>query len=446
MPFSSAFGPWIERIIAAALAAVEPGAAVGRALARDGRRLTVGGRSWTLPERGRLLVVGAGKAGLPMARAVADRAGDLIGAGCVVVKEGHAGVDQVGPIAIREAGHPLPDERGVAAAQAIGAIVDSAGPDDLVLALLSGGASATLVAPSPGLSLADLQAATDLLLACGAPIGVINALRKHCEELKGGRLAQRAGPAAVAALIISDVVGSPLDVIASGPTVPDPTTYADVLAALGRYGVAGAMPPAVLGHLRAGSRGERPETPKPADPGWARVSNSLVASNEDARRAVAALGRAEGWAVVELEEPIEGEAGLAGQELGRRLRRLAANIERPTLLLGGGETTVSLAGVASGARGGRNQELALAAALELDGIANAALLALATDGGDGASPAAGALAGGDTLARARALGLDAAAALRSHNSYPFWSALGDAVLLGPTLTNVNDLVVGLAVP
>jgi hydroxypyruvate reductase len=385
-----------------------------------------------------------------MARAVADRAGDLIGAGCVVVKEGHAGVDQVGPISIREAGHPLPDARGVAAAQAIGAIVDSAGPHDLVLALLSGGASATLVAPSPGLSLADLQAATDLLLACGAPIGVINALRKHCEELKGGRLAlratQRVPAAAVAALIISDVVGSPLDVIASGPTVPDPTTYADVLAALERYGVAGAIPPALLGHLRAGARGERPETPKPADPGWARVSNTLVASNEDARRAVAALARAEGWAVVELAGPIEGEAALAGRELGRRLRRLAASVERPTLLLGGGETTVSLAGAEPGAQGGRNQELALAAALELDGQPNAALLALATDGGDGASPAAGALAGGDTLERARALGLDARAALRAHNSYPFWAALGDAVLLGPTLTNVNDLVVGLAVP
>ncbi|HYF63821.1 MAG TPA: DUF4147 domain-containing protein [Herpetosiphonaceae bacterium] len=443
---STPFGPLVERIVAAALAAVEPAAAVGRALRRDGRRLGAGDRSWDLPAGGRLLVVGAGKAGLPMARAVAGIAGDLIGAGCVVVKEGHAGLDMVGPIAIREAGHPLPDARGVAAAREIGAILDSAGPDDPVLALLSGGASATLAAPVPGLSLADLQATTDLLLASGAPIGAINTLRKHCEQLKGGRLALRAAPAPLAALIISDVVGSPLDVIASGPTVPDPTTYADALAALERYGVAGAAPPAVLAHLRAGARGERPETPKPADPGWERVSNRLIASNEEARRAVAALARAEGWDVIELAEPIEGEAALAGRELGRRLRGLAEGVDRPTLLLGGGETTVSLAGAAPGARGGRNQELALAAAIELDGARNAALLALATDGGDGASPAAGALAGGDTLARARALGLDANSALRSHASYPFWAALGDALLPGPTLTNVNDLVVGLAAP
>ncbi|MBA3468504.1 MAG: DUF4147 domain-containing protein [Herpetosiphonaceae bacterium] len=440
------YGPALRRWMLAALQAVEPGAAVRRSLQRTGRTLHCAGRNWAIPAAGRLIVVGAGKAGEPMAQAALEIAGDLVESGCVVVKDGHSSRARLGPIALLEAAHPTPDARGLAAARQIAGLADRATAADGVLVLLSGGASALLPAPVAGLSLADLQATTAVLLRCGAPIQAINALRKHCETLKGGQLAARAAPAQVIALVIADVVGAPLDVIASGPTVPDPSTYGQIIEMLRAYQITDQIPQSVLAHVQAGAAGQRAETPKAAAAIWRNVSTSVIARNEDALAAAGQAARAEGWDVVELPAPFEGEAVAVGQRLGRRLRELTGTVQRPTLVIGGGETTVTLGTADPAAQGGRNQELALAAALVLAGVPNVGLLALATDGGDGASPAAGAFATGQTIRRAADLGWDVAATLAAHNTYPLWRSLGDALHLGPTRTNVNDLMLGLIWP
>lgn len=436
-----ACGPALARWASTALEAVEPTAAVCRAIQRYGNILRCGDKEWAL--HGRLIVVGAGKAGEPMTQAIRQIMGDQIGAGGVVVKDGHGAATRVGPLTLYRASHPTPDQRGVRAARHIQRLATSASTDDLVLVLLSGGASALLPAPAVGLTLADLQATTTLLLRRGAPIQAINTIRKHCETLKGGHLARHAMPAQVLALVISDVVGSPLDVIASGPTVPDPTTYADALQVLATYDIAAQVPERVLAHLHAGARGKRLETPKPDEPLWANVTTRVIARNEDAAMAAAAHARNDGWDVCYLATPFEGEATEVGRLLGQHLCDLAATVQRPTVLIAGGETTVTLNTTAPHAQGGRNQELALAAAQMIAGLPNVALLALATDGEDGASPAAGAVATGTTIQRAAALGWDLAATLAAHNTYPLWHALDDALMLGPTCTNVNDLVLGV---
>jgi hydroxypyruvate reductase len=466
-------GPAIARVLAAALAAVEPAAAVARFLRRDGDTLHAGGRSFDLRALGRVIVVGAGKAGAPMARAAAAALGDRLSAGLVVVKDGHleaqgaehgaqsgaslladAAEDgstagqETSPSALRsalyalrfeEAGHPVPDARGVAAAQGIAALLDGLSERDLVIALLSGGGSALLTLPAPGVTLADMQALTGQLLASGADIGAINTLRKHLDGLKGGVLARRAAPAALVTLVLSDVVGSPLDIIASGPTVPDPSSFADALAILERYGLTARAPAAVVAHLRRGAAGAIPDTPKPGDPIFAASSTALVGSNEIAAAAALAAARSEGFQPLLLTTSLEGEAREAGRFLAAVLRevRLTGNpLPRPACIVAGGETTVTLRG---DGRGGRNQELALAAAPGLAGLADVALVALATDGGDGPTDAAGAVVTGATLARAAALGLSQADHLARNDAYPFFAALGDLLLPGPTATNVNDL-------
>lgn len=445
-------GGAMARVMAAALAAVEPAAAVARCLRRDGDTLHVAGRAIDLRHVARVVVVGAGKAGAPMARAAAAILGDRLGAGLVVVKDGHleagggeraAQASLPGPLppALRlvEAGHPVPDERGVAAARGIAGLLGGLSERDLVIALLSGGGSALLTLPVPGVTLADLQGLTARLLASGAAIGEINTLRKHLDTLKGGGLARLARPAALVTLVLSDVVGSPLDIIASGPTVPDPGTFADALAVLARYGLEPATPPAILGHLRRGAAGAIPETPKPGDPLFAQVATLLVGSNELAAGAALAAARAEGFSPLLLTTSLEAEAREAGRVLAAVLREVAVSgrpAPRPACLIAGGETTVTLRGAG---RGGRNQELALAAAPGLAGLADVALVALATDGGDGPTDAAGAVATGETAARARALGLDPADHLARNDAYPFFGALGDLLLPGPTATNVNDL-------
>jgi hydroxypyruvate reductase len=437
-------GPAITRVMAAALAAVEPAAAVRRVLRRSGHTLQIGERSFDLRALGRILVVGAGKAGAPMARAVADLLGDRLSAGLVVVKEGYleaqsAAQTRSNLLRFHEAGHPVPDTRGVAAAEQIAALLQGLTTDDLVIALISGGGSALLTLPAPGVQLDDLQTLTGLLLASGASISEINTLRKHLDLLKGGGLARLAHPASLVTLVLSDVVGSPLDIIASGPTVPDPSTFADGLAVLRRYGLEGRVPQTVLSRLRRGAAGALPETPKPGDPLFARASTTLVGSNEIAADAALAAAQTEGMHSLLLTTSLEGEAREAGRLLAAVLREVVASgrpIPRPACIITGGETTVTLRGAG---RGGRNQELALASAFGLTGLPDVALVALATDGGDGPTDAAGAVATGETLARAAALGLDPDDALGRNDAYPFFSALGDLLLPGPTATNVNDL-------
>lgn len=432
-------GADITQIMAAALAAVEPAAAVRRVLRREGDALYAGSRVFDLRTIERVLVIGAGKAGAPMARAVADVLGPSLSEGLVVVKDGHLDGPSPPRITIVEAGHPVPDERGVAAGRRIAALLQGLTPRDLVIALISGGGSALLTLPAPGVTLADLQALTADLLAVGASIGEINTLRKHLDQLKGGGLARMAYPAPLVAIVLSDVVGSPLDVIASGPTVADPTTFADAWAVLERYDLTGRVPSAIAAYLRAGIDGAVPETLKPGDPLFATVSTMLAGSNRQAAEAACAAARAAGFHSLLLTTFLEGEAREAGRFLAAVLREIAANgqpLPRPACIVVGGETTVTLRG---DGRGGRNQELALAAAIALAEVPDVALVALATDGGDGPTDAAGAVATGLTVPRARALGLDPLAYLARNDAYPFFDALGDLLRPGPTVTNVNDL-------
>jgi len=428
----------VASILEAALAAVEPAEAVRRALRREGDTLLVNREPYPLNDFAHVYVVGAGKAGAPMAAALEELLGERITAGTVTVKYGYTAPTR--RIALVEAGHPVPDAAGVRGAEAIRRLLSRATPDDLVLVLISGGGSALLPAPLPGIALADLQALTNQLLAVGASIIEVNCIRKHLDLLKGGRLALCANGARVLALILSDIVGNPLDMIASGPTVADPTTYSDALALLERYRLRTTAPPAVLNALARGARGDLPETVKPGAPELARVQNVIIASNAIAARAAEEAARALGFHTLLLTTYLEGEAREAARVLASLAKEVLASGQpsaRPACLLCGGETTVTLRG---NGKGGRNQELALAAAIALQGLDNVLLASLATDGSDGPTDAAGACSEGDTLARARALGLDAYNYLARNDSYSFFAALGDLLMTGPTNTNVNDLV------
>jgi hydroxypyruvate reductase len=443
------WGGHVRHILAAALQAVEPAAAVHHYLQCDRDTLVVGSETYDLPRYERVLLFGAGKAGAPMARAVADVLGDWVAEGVVIVKDEASSADPAGQLAasspahsrleICAARHPLPDERGVAATRRIATLLEGATERDLVLILISGGGSALLTLPAPGISLDDMQVLTAALLACGATINEINCLRKHLDLVKGGGLARMAAPATVATLILSDVVGSPLDVIASGPTVPDSTTFADAYAVLQRYHLDTQIPAAVMAQIHAGLRGETPETPKEGDPVFAQVNNLLVGSNPQAAAAALEAARAAGFNALVLTTYLQGEAREAGRVLAAVGRELAASgqpLPRPACLICGGETTVTLRGKG---RGGRNQELALAAVQDLAGLPDVALVTLATDGGDGPTDAAGAVVTGETLKRAQAAGLDPDLALDHNDAYPFFAVLDDLLKPGATETNVNDL-------
>lgn len=438
----------VAHLNAAALRAVDPAGAVTRALRVNAAAGTirVGGRQLLLTDYEHIFVLGAGKAGAAMATATAAAVGalDTWRGGLVLVKDPPATPAPAG-IELAQAGHPLPDARGVEGARRIGALARAAGPHDLVIVLISGGGSALLADPQPPLTLETLGAVTDGLLRAGATIGELNTVRKHLAALKGGRLAARAAPATVVALVLSDVIGSPLDVIASGPTTPDPSTYGDALAVLDHYGLRATIPAGARAHLEAGAAGQQPETPKPGDPLFTRVITEVIADNRLAAQAACAAAQDWGIGALLLSTYLEGEAREVGRALAGLAKELAAGggpLPRPACLVLGGETTVTVRG---GGRGGRNQELALGAALALAGWGpDVAVATLATDGGDGLGDAAGAIADGTTVARARTAGLDPRAALAANDSYAFWQALGDAVVTGPTGTNVNDLTFVLA--
>lgn len=426
-----------RRIFRAALAAVEPGRAVREQLRLQGETLLAGGRPLALSPRGRLLVVGCGKAAGAMAAAVEAVLGPRLTAGVVVTKEGH-GVP-LERIVLREAGHPLPDERGLAAAREIEALLAGAGEEDVVICLLSGGGSALLPAPAAGIALADKVAVTELLLRSGAEIAESNAVRKHLSRLKGGGLTRLAAPARLLTLILSDVVGDPLEVIASGPTVPDPTTFADARAVLARYHLERRLPPAVRAHLAAGEKGELPETPKPGDPLFARSRHLLVANNARAVGAAAEQARALGYRPLVLTTTLTGEARHVAAVHAALAREIVASgrpLPAPACLISGGETTVTVRG---NGQGGRSQEFALAAAAGIAGLPGVLVYAAGTDGSDGPTDAAGAQADGETVRRAATAGLDPARFLENNDAYPFFRALNDLIVTGPTGTNVMDL-------
>lgn len=377
-----------------------------------------------------------------MAGAAAEALGPRLAGGVAIVPAGRE--DEV-PARLRTfgGGHPVPNEEGVAGAAAIEAVAREAGPRDLLLCLISGGGSALMTLPPEGVALADIQVATDRLLRAGATIAELNAVRKHLDRLKGGRLARLAAPTPLTALVLSDVVGDPLDVIASGPVSPDPTTFCDALAAVDRHGLRGELPAAVRRHLEAGARGEREESPGSSDPCFARVRAEVIGSNRLAVEAARAAAESRGYSTLVLSTVLTGEAREAGSFLAAVALEAATSgrpAAPPACLLAAGETTVRVTG---GGRGGRNQELALGAARRLAGGQPAVVLSLGTDGIDGPTDAAGAIGASDTLARAAALGLDAEAALADNDAYPFFEALGDLVVTGPTGTNVMDLQVVL---
>lgn len=430
---SKQWGEYVTAILAAALNAVDPYNAVCSHIGAAGEKLVFGERQVDLSEIKNIYLVGAGKAGLPMAQALTDLLGDRVTSGLVIVKEGYGGVERLGRVQIREAGHPLPDERGAAATKELLEIVSAATEQDLVLCVLSGGGSALLTAPAAGLSLGDLRSLTDKLLTSGAGIEEINTVRKQLDGVKGGGLAQAAFPARVVGLILSDVVGDPLGMIASGPTTADESEPGAAMRVLERRGLWDQLPPPVKARLDQATAVDRQGV-------FSQVSNHLVGSNRQAAEAARDTAVELGFKASVLTTQLQGEARDVGVELAGVLRRMADEgvpHQRPGLVIAGGETTVTLRG--SGC-GGRNQELALAAVEPLAGTADAALVTLATDGGDGSSAGAGAVVTGETHSRAAALGMAPGEYLAENNSDAFFKALGDQIVTGPTRTNVNDLV------
>lgn len=429
----------VDRILSAALDAADPHKAVVRAFHQKGDRLELDGASFDLSGQ-QVRVIGAGKAALAMTRGLLDVLGGRVIGGTIITKHAQEDGDPLpGSIRVLTGAHPVPGEESVSATRALADAISHCTEDDLVIALISGGGSALMTLPQEGISLPEMQALTRELLACGASINEMNTLRKHLDRVKGGGLARMASPARLITLILSDVTGSPLDVIASGPTVPDPTTYQDALAILHKYGLEQRVPNAITLLLERGARGELPETAKPGNPIFERVTNRIVASNPQAAEAALAQARAEGFHTLLLTTYLQGEASQAGIFLAGVLREVATSgnpFPRPCCIVAGGETTVTLRGQG---RGGRNQEMAVGAIAHLAGLPDVALVTLATDGEDGPTDAAGAAVTGETLARARELGLNPQLALQTNDTYPFLDRLGGLLKPGPTGTNVNDL-------
>jgi glycerate 2-kinase len=400
----------------------------------DEGALIAGGRRYRLSAFQNIYVIGAGKASAQMARAVERLLGVRIGGGEINVKDGHGA--KLRRIRINECGHPVPDRRGVAGARRIAQIASQAGPHDLIVCLISGGASALLPLPAPPITLAEKQQTTRLLLHCGASIHEINGVRKHISRIKGGQLARLAYPATLLTLILSDVIGDDLDVIGSGPTVPDRSTFAEARAIFEKYGIWNKLPVSVRERFRDFAE----ETPKPGDKIFEKTRNVIVGSNALAIDAAAEEARRLGFHTLVLSTFVEGEAREVARvhaAIAKEIQSSGRPVPRPACLISGGETTVTVRGRGLG---GRNQEFALAAAIDIAGFGdNMLILSAGTDGTDGPTDAAGAIADSTTLERAQALGLDAAAFLRSNDSYHFFEATADLIKTGPTGTNVADL-------
>jgi glycerate 2-kinase len=414
-------------IFRAALTAADPIAAVTRHLKRI-----------HFERFAHIYVLGAGKAGLSMAQAAERIIGRRITAGFINVKDGDLATRRAARprrIEWNECGHPVPDARGAAGAERIAAIARQAGEKDLVVWLVSGGASALLPYPAAPITLEEKQATTRLLLACGADIHEINTVRKHISQIKGGQLARLAAPAAVEALILSDVIGDDPAVIGSGPTAPDASTFADALAVFDRYAIRNRLPASVRHRLESGAAGEIPETPKPGDSCFRKVRNTVIGSNRLALAAAARRARELGYHTLILASGLQGEAREIARVHAAMAHEIAATghpLKPPACVISGGEPTVTLHGKG---RGGRNQEFALAAAIDIAGLANTVVFSAGTDGTDGPTDAAGAIADGHTLHR----NPEARRFLAANDSYNYFQPLGDLVITGPTHTNVMDV-------
>jgi len=426
-----------EAIFRAGLSAVDSKSAVTKFLNRNGRVLTVENLSYDLLEYENVYVIGAGKASAAMAQAVEEILGERIKAGVINVKYDHTLPLDI--IMLNEAGHPVPDEAGLKGTQQIAKLLEKTGEKDLVLCLISGGGSALLPYPAEGITLDEKRQLTQILLESGATIHEINVLRKHVSRVKGGKLARLAYPATLVTVILSDVIGDDLDSIASGPTVPDRSTYADCLRILHEYSVQDNIPKAVLDHFEKGAQGLIEETPKAGDPAFIKTQNVIVASNSLAIQAARHKADALGYNSLVLSSSIEGETkdvALVHAAIAKEILKTGEPVSKPACVISGGETTVTIRGQG---KGGRNQEFVLAAAIAIDGLENVVILSGGTDGTDGPTDAAGALADGRTVSRAASQGLDAQEYLRNNDSYSFFHPQGDLLKTGPTFTNVMDL-------
>ncbi len=435
----------LTRLFRAALTAVDPARLVKEALrvGPEGLFFASGGTVVSAPWSGtrNVYLVGGGKAGRTMGDAALAAIGSRVSSGTLAVPAGGGG--NMGAVRFIEAGHPLPDRGSLAAAHEILSLLSGAGEGDLVIALISGGGSAMLSAPVEGVSPEEKATLSTLLLRAGADIASFNTVRKHLSRIKGGRAARAAYPARVWSLLLSDVPGDDPSVIASGPFSPDPTTYGDALEIPSRLGILREVPRSVLRHLEAGAAGEVSETPKPGDPAFASVTCAVVGSNRTALDAAAAAAKTEGLRPIRLLPGfLSGEARECATFFVAEMRHLLSSLSQgqTAVLIAGGETTVDVKG--SG-KGGRSQEFALSAALELSGTVGMAVLCGGTDGIDGPTDAAGAIADGSTCGRAQENGLSPRAFLENNDAYPFFRALGDLVVTGPTKTNVADVVIGL---
>ncbi len=422
-------GQAIARILASAIQAVDPQVAVRRFVKRQGHALEINRQVYLLDEIERIIILGLGKASFAMTQPVADILADHSPRGLLIPK--HIPAHFLSGFEVQPGGHPVPDRNSLQAGQKVMRLMTGLNENDLVICLISGGGSALMTAPHEGIYLSDLQKLTSLLIANGARIDEINTLRRHLDQLKGGGLAKMTSPAQVVSLILSDVVNSPIESIASGPTSPDPSTREAALAILDKYGLQKKIPPSILTALNS-----LPETPKPGNALFNRVQNVIVGSNLQAAEAALTQAQSEGFHPHLLGTDWQGEACDVSRTLCQFLKT-SANRHRPFCLVAGGETTVTLHGRG---RGGRNQELALAAVRELADIDNVLLVALATDGEDGPTDAAGAVVSGETMQYGQAAGFSPGPFLNDNDSYSYFSALGDLLKIGPTGTNVNDLI------
>jgi glycerate 2-kinase len=385
----------------------------------------------------RIFLIGTGKASASMGKAIEEIFGDRITKSVITTKYRHA--LPMKTTELIESGHPIPDERGIEGSKKILHLLKGSGPQDLILFLLSGGGSALLPLPSDGISLQEKQHATQLLLDCGADIKEINTVRKHISQIKGGWLARWAYPSTLLSFILSDVVGDPLDVIGSGPTVPDNSTFEEAWEILEKYDLLRKVAPSIVARLLSGKEGRIEETPKPGEAVFERVVNVLIGSNIIALRAAEREASSVGFNTLILSSSIVGETREAARFHAAIAREVTSSdhpVPRPACIISGGETTVTVKGHGLG---GRNQEFALAGALEIDGLQKVVLLSGGTDGTDGPTDASGAVADHSTIQRAQAMGLDPKVHLRDNNAYPFFKSLGDLLVTGPTHTNVMDV-------
>lgn len=431
----------LRRVIGAGLRAADPSHALLSRVHRTGHRLQVGRRSYDLRSFDRVVVVGAGKASARMAQTIERVLGVYLDGGLIVAKTGHRLPTK--RITVIEAGHPVPNRTGLKAAERLRARVAELGPRDLLIVLLSGGASSLIPAPVEGVSLADKQTITQLLLRSGATIQEINVVRKHLSTIKGGRLAE-ATNARIVTLILSDVIGDELTAIGSGPTTPDPSTYREAIAIMKRRRIWTKAPASIRRHLQRGDRGEIGETPKPGTARFRRVQHEIIGNNEMALGAAAQAAQRAGLQTIRFSMPLVGEASTAGKTFASLAERLSEGkgiVRRPYCIVAGGEPTVIVTGRG---KGGRAQEFAAAAACKIAGLHKVWVAAIGTDGTDGPTDVAGALVSGATLDQAERKGLNLCRALSEHNTYPALHALKSHIVTGPTGTNVNDLYLLLA--